>query len=198
MRVNNVNQILVLFFVLFLLTVPVYSQLRFEEKAVKVDEKEKKLCQKEVEVIDVLSLKRDSVCSGYNVLYFDEKGRVRKITGDLGSFNIIGNDAGEFFNISAYFNQAGNLVYITNDSGNNCERTLWYYYLDKKGRVADFQYEKDCDCCESDDPSLPEFPHIGNKLNADYWMPLFCCSLSLGDFFYADTLLKAIREKKEY
>ena len=184
-----------------------YGQMAVEKKATNIDDKKKNLCQIEIEAIESIPLKYDSICWGIYRLYFDEKNNLRKFCssspdGDWNGErdNLVSRDgSGEYSNIAAYFDQSGNLVYIINDSGCNCDQEFWYYYLYERS-VVDFLYLENCDCCDpeniaSDSPW--RFPHIENSLDSGYDIILMnCLTLSLGDFIHTDSLLKRIQKDK--
>lgn len=78
-------------------------------------------------------------------IYFDDKGRLRKYSRQMNF-----NDGGkEHIDFSAYYDLHGNLVYITYQGGSNCEDDAGYFYV-HQGRIVDYYYDWDCECCEGD------------------------------------------------
>ncbi|MDR2919386.1 MAG: hypothetical protein LBV72_08495 [Tannerella sp.] len=118
-------------------------------------------------------------------IYFDNKGQLRKYSRQL-NFNDGGQDHIDF---SAYYDLHGDLVYITYQSGNNCEDDAGYFYV-HQGHIVGYDYDWDCGCCEDDvteeDMSIIR-PEIGAPLEKtvdENW--------SLKRFISARTLLETI------
>lgn len=99
----------------------------------------------------------------YKCIYFDNEGRLRKYSWQL-RFNDGGHD---HINFLAYYDEQGNLIYIRDESGCNCDDYLGYYYV-YQGRIVDYYYGWDCYCCEEEDLTEEKMgiirPKIGDLL----------------------------------
>ena len=107
-----------------------------------VDQGRLEQCKREVDKINSMQLKCDTVMniSIPSELYFDKQGRLRKSSYSYRWESEGGTGA-------AYYDENGSLVYIENAGGTNCDDGKEYFYI-HDGRIVDFGFYYGCGCCE--------------------------------------------------
>jgi hypothetical protein len=178
------------------MTISLTAQTILPDKSTRIDKSKVKQCQKEIDNIDAMQLKCDTIyaCDKaprhlFKGVYLDEKSLLRKYVQKI----IVNDGSHESMILSAYYDKNGNLVYITINTSSNCDDNIENYYI-HKGRIIDFRCELYCDCCEKDrteeEISLIR-PVVGNTfIKAINW------NLTLTNFIHADTLLKTLENTK--
>ncbi len=130
----------------------------------------------------------------FESIAFDNKGHVRKYFWN----NDCHDGAHENTTISAYYNEKGKLIYISYESGSNCESTSESYWV-HNGRIVDFNAEFYCGCCEDTNDMLTERqvinrrPKIGSVLTKT-----IDCETPLTDFMNTHSLLKMLNRKERH
>ena len=164
------------------------------DKSVVIDTIERTNIQQIVEEINTIQLRCDTINNEYGVLtriYFDKENRLKK-------YSQIVLMESEGSNTIAYYNETGNLVYITRESYNNCDSSSEYFYL-HNGQIVDFMGAYDCGCCEEED--LAEWekgnitpPLLGSVLTksiTSHW-------ISFANFVNANKLLTILKSGEYY
>lgn len=164
-RSNYKNSIRI--FILLFLSINLYAQHEQETPdRTLVDPLLSAYCKKEVESINTMPVKYDTLVSLLHdnsdafyqlvVLSFDMQGRLRKFFNEY-------NAESEQNKRTVCFNEAGELVYIESAGGSNCDHTDEYFYV-HQGRIIDFGFYYGCGCCEEyEQQAIDERrPLIGN------------------------------------
>ena len=180
-------------FLFTVLSVNLYAQL-VPDRAL-VDQKKLALCKMEVEAIesmqlkcDTLYFKRDSFYFNthfvdddwFTGIYFDNHGRLRK--------NIekwaIHDGSHDTVDLLSYYNENGDLVYLKRVVGSNCDDEKTLLYLHNR-QIVDWEYDYDCGCC-GDDADEQEWIENNHPIIGDEWNTT------------ANNLLNFYYEKYEY
>jgi|GEM_PF-2878949 len=180
-----------------------------------VDQKILLLCKLEVENIesmqlkcDTLYFKRDSFYFNthhvdddwFTGLYYDNKGRLRKNIKKW-AFH---DGSNEYVDLISYYNANGDLVYVEMKSGCNCDDEKEYIYLHNR-QIVDWGYAYDCGCCEEEDVRKhieTESPTLGDIVG-DEWKYSVSAKNLLNSYFeyyqYAGNVMPGviIPQKKE-
>ena len=176
-----------------------YAQSIFPDEA--VDKEKVSECQKVVGEINSMPLKCNTISIKpftqsptyyFEGIFFDEQGRLRKYYWE----QIMNDGASEEGTTTAYYDKNGKLVYIFLENSSNCEWSREYYYINN-GFIVDFKGALYCECCEEgEEESAVE--------GVDFIRPIIGAPLTmtmerypLTDFIHANTLLKAMQQKKE-
>jgi hypothetical protein len=166
------------------------------DKATPIDKETVKQCKEVVDSINSMQLTCDTILVytkppifQFKGIYFDKESRLRNYF----LKEAIGDGAHDAITLSAYYDGKGNLVYITCESGSNCEDDSEYYYV-HDGKIVDFMFEWYCGCCEDDfNEEHWNFirPVVGNAL-----IKFVSSKMKLTNFIHADTLLKILKNKE--
>jgi hypothetical protein len=191
------KQMIKLIFVLILFGNQVNMQAQHVQKVLpdkSIDERKMEGFQKEVDHINSMSLKCDtilialfdseSVVQQFKGIYFDKENRLRKYF-----YKTITNES---ITMAAYYDKTGNLIYVSYDGSSNCEDVAEYYYV-CTGQIVNFMRERDCGCCE-DEATEEEINSIriavGDELTKTIW------GVDIINFIHADTLLKILKSEE--
>jgi hypothetical protein len=172
------------------------------DKSSTIDTAKVEQCKKAVDEINAMPLKCDTISFDpyydrvyyrFEGIYFDKKGKLRKYFRK----EITNDGAMECSMTSAYYNENGELVYISFDTSYHCGGGKEFYYVDK-GNILYFEIITVCECCDDEEFTPEEInrmrPVIGKSLKTSVnWQS------DLTDLINADKLLKMLKErKKEY
>lgn len=98
-------------------------------------------CKRDVDSVNSMPLKCDTIQLCNVILYFDTQGQFRKIITNGHGWGAEGGTT------TSYYDENGTVVYIERHSHDHCFDTKEHYYL-HDGRIVDFSYYDDCSCCE--------------------------------------------------
>ncbi|MCD8072987.1 MAG: hypothetical protein LUE10_07455 [Alistipes sp.] len=184
---------ILLFFLLSNPCMRTYAQTLVPECSADIDKTLLEGCIEEVERINSLELKCDTLFDhrqtfdrDYYVLWVDGLGRLRKY-----SHTRISNDGThENGTRMAYYDPGGEVVYIYDHSDSHCDWRNEYYYL-HGGRIVDFRICYSCGCCEDEEvltesqltEMLNGVPLVGQPAGKwAGWIPI-------SDYLTAETIL---------
>lgn len=175
------------------------AQIILPDKSKRINTKMVNQIQQMVDEINAMPLKCDTLqyrpgtWTLFESLYFDDKGCVRKYF-----WNDDCQDA-SYSNTtkSAYYNENGELIYISYGSGNNCEDATEWYYI-RNGRIVDFKANLYCGCCEDTNDLLTveevnrRRPRIGSVL-----IKTIAWEAPLTDYINTHSLLRMLSHGRE-
>ena len=228
-KMNKFAFVILLFFIA-LTVMALKSEMRsnYEYKEIKTEAIEDSgsidYCMKVIEEVDSMQLICDTIFFNpfdeheisyyFKGIYFDEKNRLRKYWRK----EIVNDGAAECIDMSVYYDQNGDLVYIGIEDSYDCGSDAEYFHV-HKGRIINYSYSGDCYCCDDEEESEEEeqeqeelVQDSGNDIIEDdlsaeeeqeQWLPAVgepinktgAWGFSVKRFIYADTLLKYLKEQ---
>ncbi len=187
----------------------VAAQTILPDETTVIDTEKRERCQQIIYEVDAMSLECDTVsfyarsfhgdtlftrdgALTYNLeeLYFDENKRLRKYFSE----SFVRDGENSQMKIDAWYDEKGNLIYITYDGDSHCDAISGHLYI-YDGRIIDFMSEYDCGCCDEKLTEV-EINNTRPAVGSDASMETIGWGASLTNFIHADTLFSILKSKE--